>query len=505
VLAHSGAKADGDLVRLAGGADADRLEWKAVKSVAAGWERLLASAARKVSANDAGARRDLWGEAAGNRVLRQPWPVDLPAALAEVEPGAFDAKGLGGCPLAQLPAGRAGWLGVTFERFRVTALSSWPDGAPPPIPSLKDGCYHGEEVTLGEKTDLGLLLRERLQERPPGMRVVLHVSGSGDHATSPIQLRDADLVLYFKQPRGRAKPLTLVPAGSAAGKPALIEVAGGGLEMIGVRVRFENAASTPVPLRAVKVRGGKLRLFGCHLQGPLTRMPQEYGGLALFQGSGKEGPGVAHECALDRCVLVSGREVLTVRGPGARLGLRQCAVVALDDGLVLEPGPGRPRLNLQCTLTHNTFAARGGAVRVKDAPGLPAGAEPVVIQADDNLFLDPFAGKPRRSAVLLYQGDALARGVVLWQGKGNGYDVNRLQAFVAAEGKPPAERETHKVWARLWGRAGEAEPRLVEWPAIPAWSVTPDRPQLDRLRLPPGFATAVGADLVKLGIAERAP
>jgi eukaryotic-like serine/threonine-protein kinase len=506
VLAHAGAEAEGDVVRVEGGASTGRLEWKASGSVCAGWERLLASAGAGVSAGDPKARRALWDEAAGNRVVPRPWPEALPSALEEVGPGSFDAKPLSaaGCPLAGLPAGRAGWPGLTFDRFGVSSLSSLPDDLEPPILKPNDNCFHGEAVTLDEKTDLGHWLRLKLQERPPGKRVVLHLSGSGEQLTSPIQLRGADLVLYVKPPQGKAKPLTLVPRHTTTGgSPALIEVENGSLELTGVRIRFENSALKPMPRRAVQVRGGKLRLFGCHFQGPLTLVPLEYQGLIGFQGSGKDSPDDAHECALNNCVLVSAKAALTVRGPGARLWLQQCAVLSLDDGLVLEPGPGRARLNLQCTLMRNTFAARGGAIAVKDSPGLPAGAEPVVVQADDNLFLAPFAGEPRRSAVLVHQGDALARGVLLWQGKGNGYDANRLRAYAAAEGEAPPERQQHAVWARLWGKAGEQQPQRFAWPAADAWLVSPERPQLDRLRLPPGADASVGADLVRLGVAKK--
>src|SRR5205823_10558059 len=73
----------------------------------------------------------------------------------------------------------------------------------------------------------------------------------------------------------------------------------------------------------------------------------------------------------------------------------------------------------------------------------------------DNLFLDPFAEAPPRSAVLAYEGEALSRGVVLWQGKGNGYDEKRLHAYVVAAGDAVPARQGHQRWASLWGRSEE--------------------------------------------------
>ena len=58
------------------------------------------------------------------------------------------------------------------------------------------------------------------------------------------------------------------------------------------------------------------------------------------------------------------------------------------------------RLNVRCSLAHNTLAVRRSAVVVKDAPKLPAGAEPIVIQADDNLFLDAVSSGRCRAELL---------------------------------------------------------------------------------------------------------
>jgi hypothetical protein len=515
VLARHGSEIRGEMIRVTGGAGTGRLNWRAVNAFYAGWEKLLASAARDVPADDAGAWHRLWA-ATSDRTLPQPWPVSLPPGLEESGPTPFDSRcfsafprategrGRVGCDIADLPPARRVWLGLTFDRL-VTAPLSPPEGDQiPEIPNLNDGRYHGEHVRLNGQTDLGRLLRTRLQNAAPGPRVVLHVSGSGPHLTSPIQVRGADLVLYFPPPPGDGEPLTLVPNPmTAGGKPALIEVEGGSLEMIGARVLCDNAASTPLPLHVLAVQGGSLRLFGCQLQGPLTRAPAEFRGLIRFEGSGKDEPARAHACALNECVLVSGRGLLGVRGIGARLRLKQCVLLALDDGLTFDPADtSAARLNVRISLDHNTLAARGGAIVVKDAPKLPAGAEPIVIQADDNLFLDPFEAPPK-SAMLVYEGDALNRGVILWQGKGNGYDAKRLHAYAVAAADTTPARQEHRAWARLWGRAGEEQARLVRWPATGAWTVNAERPQLDRLRLPAQVGLPVGADLARLGITPR--
>src|SRR5262249_23114141 len=154
----------------------------------------------------------------------------------------------------------------------------------------------------------GRLLRERLQNAGPGPKVVLHLAGAGEHATSPLRLSGADLVLYFEPPQGKAKPLTLVPDPNTCGdKPALIEAEGGGLDMDGARVALPNSFFTASPLRAVRVQSGHLRLFRCRLQGPLGKPPAVYEELIRFEAPGREEPERAAVCAFDRCVLQSGK------------------------------------------------------------------------------------------------------------------------------------------------------------------------------------------------------
>jgi hypothetical protein len=511
VLTRAGAALDGEMVRLSGGATIERLRWKAVNAVHAGWEKLLASAGRELASGDAW--RQAWGNQAAGEVVGHPWPALLPAALEECEPSQVDARtapgfpsasavpGPVGCDLTALPAGRPGWQGLTYERFVTQAVTLPDDDVPPEIPPARDRRYHGGRVTLDAKTpDLGQFLRAQLQNLEPGPRVVLHVSGSGNFLTSPLQLRGADLVLYFERAAPGKKPLTLLPnPRTTRGKAALIEVEGGNLEMTGARVVFENSALATMPLRLVRVQGGQLRLFDCHLQGPLTRIPPEYLGAIQFEGSGKEASGQAHEAALNRCVVLSGRSLLTVRGAGARLLLHECAFVALGDALRLEPGESASaRRNVICMLRHSTVAARRAVVYVRDAPKASPGVEPAVVQADDCVFLDPFPDMPPRGAMLVYEGDALARGLLLWQGKSNGYDARRLQIYAASEAEPTPGRQTHADWVRLWGKAGEQQEHLVPWPATPLWTMDPDHPQLERLRLPPTVRLAVGANPSRL-------
>src|SRR5262249_44158382 len=150
--------------------------------------------------------------------------------------------------------------------------------------------------------------------------------------------------------------------------------------------------------------------------------------------------------------LLSGRTVVELAGAGARLRLDGSVVVAGGDAVRIDPGPRPPSpLTVQCLLAKNTFAVRRAVLHLADVPGLPTPAEPVVIPADNTLFLAPFTETPRRAPLLHCDGKALGRGLLLWQGANNGYDVQRLHGYVLSGATAPDGPQPHSAWARLWG------------------------------------------------------
>jgi hypothetical protein len=198
-------------------------------------------------------------------------------------------------------------------------------------------------------------------------------------------------------------------------------------------------------------------------------------------------------------VLVTGKAGLHVTGTGAKLRLRNSVVAAGTDALHVEPGEtARPRLNVQCFLERVTVAARQAVLHLGDAPRLDVPAEPVVVQARASAFLGPFAAPPPPT-LLAVEGNALARGLLVWQGEGSVYD-RRLGRDVAVLTAP----QRAAAWARLGGRAWERQQqfdlaltRTLDW----------DKPQLDALALPlkppgPGEERP-GADLEALGLVKK--
>ena len=132
----------------------------------------------------------------------------------------------------------------------------------------------------------------------------------------------------------------------------------------------------------------------------------------------------------------------------------------------------------------------------------PANCQPVVLQAHANYFLDPFVEAPRQACLVKLSADSLARGLLLWQGKGNLFARDRLQAYCAAADMPVV-KQTLKEWEMLLGPIGETGALQID--ALAAKGFTPDSPPYDRMAVPPTvrLETMPGADLAKLGLLKK--
>jgi hypothetical protein len=308
-------------------------------------------------------------------------------------------------------------------------------------------------------------------------------------------------VLCFEQAGEDAEPLVLVPNGvTAADHEALIEVVDGNLEMVGGTIRFTDRKLAPLPAYMLKVRGGDLSLAGCRLEGPLAQPPEYYRGLILFEGS-DQATERSNGCALADAVLISAKTLVRVAHAGIRLRMENCLLLANGDALEFDPGE-QPLREMQASLRHNTVAVNRAVIHLKDTPRMRTAAEPIRIQAQANVFTDPFTGPSSRAGLLLYEGDALDRGLLVWQGQGNLYQ-KRLLFYALAEGEsPPDKPQPYTTWTRLWGKAGETQP--VADVGLPHPLVLEKPLQLGQLALPPVFQKPLpGADLVRLGLVKK--
>jgi hypothetical protein len=520
ILSRSAEQTGGTLLALEGKAEPTHISWQAVNCCYAGWRTLLAGVAT-IPASDAAAWERLWGTPEGVSIAADGWPAAVVHDPAETLPGAYrpdpfprspvgysgsSGNGPIGCDPAKLPPARDNWVSLTYDRFALPSLEMLRGGAPE-ISKESDGLYHGERLDLS-RVDLGAYLNQVQQAGKVATNVVLLLAGSGERKCSPIRWKGAGLVLYCEPPADGSPPLSLVPQDpDPTTHDAWIEVEEGNLDLIGVEIRCPDFKLALLPPHLIQVKGGNLRAHGCRIYGPRQQAPAGFRGLLRLEGSGRSPANKAAICTLEETVLVSGRNCIQASGTGARLSLEQCVLVAGGEALTFEPRNAEEKLNLSCEMRQCTVAVQGQVLHLGAVAGRDVPFEPLVVRADACAFLAPFAGQ--RAGLLRCDGEALARGVLVWQGEGNVFD-KRLHTFVVNGEATPERPQAIALWSRLWGPMGERQPftnltltNTLKWEHL----------QLERLLLPeikptPGSdhpKPHPGADLNALRLLTKSP
>jgi hypothetical protein len=401
-----------------------------------------------------------------------------------------------GCDLSALAPARDGWLMLALEPL-LTPPDAPSDDSAPPIPNITDGRFHGARLDL-TGMDLGDYLAKMQSTYRLGPKVVMHLTGKREAISSPIVLKGTTLVLYFEEPEKDSERLT-IRLGNVSSPMPLIDVQNGSVEVIGGVLRTMDVATAHVS-HLIRVKGGDIKLYRTRLEGPHLTMPEGYRAAIELIGSGDPSPEKMRSCALNECVVLSARGGILLGGVGCRLLLRQSVVVSGTEGLQLMPGPEcKGKAGMQCLLENVTFACRNAVARLGDGPSASVPTEPVVVQSRDCAYLNPFPGKSSRAGMLVVEGDALGRGLLLWQGRRDGFDRRLYFAAVSVESAPPAVKEGHAPWARLWGSTGLTEPR----PELATWLKEFDTKRwlLERLILP--VRDAPGANFRLLNIPPK--
>ncbi|HVS37622.1 MAG TPA: protein kinase [Gemmataceae bacterium] len=520
LLSRSSEQSGGDMVLapMGDGVSTSGMQWKAFNCLYAGWKNLLAGP-ETISGADVAAWRTRWGRIDGDASTPGGWPTDRedpsvrPAATFRTAdtPVGFAATaapdGPLGCELTDLPPTRDKWQGLTDQAFVLPPFDAITDDAARTVSQTADGFYHGGAIDLGKPNfDLGAFLRDLQDQHKLAPRVVLQLSGPGEHPFTPFHLHGCTLVLCAEATKGDVAPVTLLWTGvGAIGQDGLIEIEDGGLDLINVGLKMTDFPGAAAPEHILKVRG-QLRLFRCRLEGLQQNLSEPYRGLIDVQGSGDPAPTAACASAILESVLISGRDGVRLRGVGAWLLLRQSVLVAGRDALHIDPGPSwAGRANGQCVLDHATIAARRSvvhlddAVRQTDAPP----ADPYMVRSRDCAYLNPFSDKSGPSGMLCFEKSALAHGLLIWQGSNDAF--SKRMAFAAAPATAlPDKEESRAAWTRLWGSYGDDHAAADVW--LPKLFDAPPWP-LDRLALKPPAGSsekhAPGADLAQLGLLKR--
>jgi hypothetical protein len=508
LLARAGSQPGGDLLSLEDGASTAGMQWRSVNCLYVGWQNLLRCGAQEISQADLPVWRKLWQQEEGDQIAVQTWPVALPADPSEVPAAAFrtvgthagyaSSSGAGalGCDVQSIPSTRDNWLTLTYDRLLSPSLDPAPVDQAPEIPAMSDGRYTGERLDLS-RVDLGARLQQLEKAGRLAPTIVLILSGKGPTPTSPIRLKGVNLVLYFQPSQEEKDRLVLIPK-DVGESEALIEMDGGGCEIIGGALH--DGLGTLVPRYLIKVRGANLRVTGSRLYGRLTGASAASHELVWFSEPSKSYPDQTWECTIADSILQSGGGCLEAVGRGARVRLQNCVIVSATTALQFDPNSATAgTANVRCVLEHNTIAARDSAFRVRDVSDLKAPIAPMIVQADANVFLDPFS-RESRSGIVACDDNALAHGLLVWQGVGNGYD-KRLHHFIGASDKPVGgPHQPYPVWSRLWSVNGDRRPFFFDGVS----GLNLDRPDLAVLALPESArrkrGPQPGADLGHLGI-----
>jgi hypothetical protein len=523
LLSRSSVQSGGVMVAAPGGDGVDDagIQWQATNCLYAGWQNLL-TGSKSIAGTDRNGWQAHWKRAGGDGAVADSWPVfsedsaTLPASTygtAETPVGFVATVAADqplGCALGALPSTRENEAAMAFDGFIRPPLEPINDAAAPEVPPASDNLYHGGALDLSSlesnpQQDLGTYLRDLQQKQLLAPRVVLLLSGAGEHRITPFHLKGCTLVLYAEPPRENAAPLTLKWDGEKSlAQEGLIEIENGGLDLINIGLSLADFPRAAAPAYMLKVRGD-LRLYRCRLDGPQQNVSEVYRGLIALQGSGDPAPNIGSGCSINESVLISGRDGVQVRGVGSRLLLRQSVLVAAGDALHLDPGPKwTGRANGQCVLEQSTVAVRRSVVHLEDATeGTDAPpAEPFVVRSRACAYLNPFTEKSGQAAgMLVFEKSALAHGLLVWQGESDA--LSKRLTFAAAPASALADKdEGRTAWTRLCGSAGDRRPADDVKPGklfdASPWA-------LDRLALPRPTSPdkRIGADLAALRIAKK--
>ncbi len=472
LLCRSNEQIGGTLVVLPDKALTSKLRWEAVGVLYAGWKTLLGgSSPLSADARDFITWDVTWDLKEGDRALDQRFPAAVFADPAQLPTSAYatattpvafastrNPEESLGCRLGELPPARENWLAFTFDRFPVSQGEVLDSPEKPAIEQPDKTGFHGARLELTPAFDLGAYLRDVQKTQPFGPKVVLHLAGAGEQKTSPIHIKGSSLVLYFEPPaRDDAKPLSLTPQGGAA--DALVQVEDGNLDVINGELTLPDGGK--VPNHLLKVSGGDLRLYRCRLQAAHQAGADANTGLIDFQGSGATASDKGRACLVNQSVLSCGFTAIDLHGVGGRVLLRQSAIVTSGDALHVEVGPAfAGQANVQCVLEQSTLAARHAVIHVGDVAATPWLQEPVVVQSLNCAFLNPFAEASARPGLLRCDGEALPRGLVVWQGDGDFFDKRLAHGVVPPAGATGEAKNGSIPWSLLWGTVGMRKPAV---------------------------------------------
>lgn len=445
---------------------ADRIDWLGDNNQFLGWRGYFAVGAEQmIRTRNLPAFRSTWSavEHQSQEVFvgwRPPEAIaDLTSAnLAFYLPGREAALGAVARPRPFL-------LAKTLLSFPAPSMPTprpWAPASPPPPPGRPEATAPGggaHELVFDADSaewggDLGAFLRERVARPKQHLRV--RARGSGLRRCTPVRLPDGTrLELEFEKPADPDAPwLVLAPDEKASGR-ALIELHGGSLSLLRVRIQTDDDCGLESLLH---VDDGFLTLQSCELTGPQPADPSPSRLITYRAATTQPRPAETElfttpwdrpVCLLSDCILITGGSGIAAEVGRGFVGLLNCAVATRGDAIVLAPTVvARSRFNADLRFDHCTIAVGASVVRVAAWQGAEPGPDrPWLISASNTAYLDLL---DRESVLLRADAEAFAQGQVFWQETNDAVEV---VAFAEAAGAtlPNRSRDVVTQWVNLWG------------------------------------------------------
>ncbi len=496
VLARQGA-GSGNLLHLDAGVLAANVTWNVVNSAYVGWNDLLHSPSVNIATLEQWRARNNKKE--GDVLIADPWTAeagdDVFGFLTHrLGIGSVSRPGALGCPLEELPpqpypwqARVLGWLETNYDGLPLPQLP-FPDAGKPEIPGGDETRYSGElidadKLTL-EKFDLAAHVEANMRTKKLADKIVIQIRGKGVMRSSPLKLAGVHLILHVDKSSG----LELATFNLGSGRPFL-EIEDGKLELINVRLRPEGAMKLATPPILIRGVGSDLHLTNCRLEG--GKSGESLRTLISLEAKTEH---EFHRLTLRECVLKSPRSAIEVKGQSLGVSAEGCLFLSAGSVFALVPGePVGPRPDVFLFLRKSTCAWKASLVHVVGTEDeiWPAFAHPLVVQASQNYFLNPFGGT---APLLRGDGSLLQHGVLIWQGKNNVFDAASLKAM----------EQSSVDWAGMWGPWAETNSKWVDAKRDPEL-VQFHAPKYSLLALPKsaGVTPIPGANLKVLGLAAN--
>jgi serine/threonine-protein kinase len=451
------------LITTRGDAPRSVVEWSGNVNTFAGWSGWLAplSGQGDAAARVAGlaAAQELWKAEADSHESSIPWADPHPRDWTRIDVEARAPKALATVRRVAWPEPRV--VADTFDNYdRLDAAGAVPAPDRSVIFNAQDPRWGG---------DLGRFVAEH--GAASGLRwLVIEARGQGTHPLSPICMPDGvSLSVTVPPPAPGGSPL-IWSGGPASATASLFAVKDATLALTGVRL-VVAAGIDPRPV--ISVDEGDLRLSRCVIREVGGDAPEARGGpliryraartRALGAPAAGDRPALAASelpsAVMTDCVLISAGRALAAEVGCAVVALRNCAVVGAESAVELLPQPvARDRFRADLQLDRCTLAAGRGFLRLGPWAGSAEGpARPWLVSGDGTAYLDAFdhGDGPWRERPVLLRADpeAMARGALSWQGKGEDYQV---QAFLAPGDGPPQSStrpDVQRDWVAFWGEA----------------------------------------------------